>query len=462
LCILFLPPQHEQANLFALATGKQADLRRAKMTVDAGRGKPIAEGRHSVSAFNFMPEVKAAYEIPTPLGLIDSTIRKVIYTVGVRPTATDLLKICELLDELGVGEESLNVWYRNGGANPQEMDAARTVTSGNFNFKINVFTDTMLGDGTQDMPLMRETIDRFGAMGIKLMNPGLLQPPNESARSRQTDQMHEMAEYIRAAGMEWNATVANCGRRDFDAFVDLGNRAIAAGVRRFDLMDSTSALSPQAMTHFVRTFRARMTKPTPLTMHTHDDFGMATAGTIAAVIAGASPDVALNGVSYRSGFAALEEVVLALDVLYGADTGIRLDRLQSASDRLAEIMAFPVPPLKPVVGYHQFLRESPQDIAKIVAGKGPTDFAAMGSSVSPALTGSEYHWVWAAQGVPLIVQTVAGTLGVTLSEAEIASICEQLEAIVARQASYPKWATAGDVEAAVQGAVTARGMRAAE
>ncbi|KFL25514.1 hypothetical protein JP74_18625 [Devosia sp. 17-2-E-8] len=107
-----------------------------------------------------------------------------------------------------------------------------------------------------------------------------------------------------------------------------------------------------------------------MTMHTHDDFGMATAGTISAVIAGASPDVALNGVSYRSGFAALEEVVLALDVLYGVDTGIRLDRLQWAANRLASIMGFPIPPLKPVVGSHQFLREGPAEVSKIIAGGG--------------------------------------------------------------------------------------------
>jgi isopropylmalate/homocitrate/citramalate synthase len=153
----------------------------------------------------------------------------------------------------------------------------------------------------------------------------------------------------------------------------------------------------------------------------------------------------------------LEEVVLALDVLYGVDTGIRLDRLQDASDRLAKIMAFPVPPLKPVVGYHQFLRESPQDIAKIVAGKGDAEFATIGSSVSPSLTGATYHWVWAAQGGPAIVATVAEKLGVALSEAEIARVCEALEAIVTAQHDYPKWATAAHVETAIDAAVAARG-----
>jgi isopropylmalate/homocitrate/citramalate synthase len=248
----------------------------------------------------------------------------------------------------------------------------------------------------------------------------------------------------------WNATIAQCGRRDFEGMVALSNEAIKAGVRRLDLMDSTSALSPQAMYHFVRTYRSRLVKPTPMTMHTHDDFGMATAGTVAAVLAGASPDVALNGVSYRSGFAALEEVVLALDVLYGADTGIRLDRIQWAADELAEVMGFQIPPLKPVIGSHQFLREGAGEIAKIEAGKSDADFAALGSSVAPSLTGAKFHWVWASQHSDEIVRIVAASLGITLSEAQVSEVHKRLEAHVAQQDVYPKWATPAEVTATIK------------
>ncbi len=414
------------------------------------RGTHIVPGRHAVSPFNFMPEVTAGFEIPTPLGLIDSTIRKVIYTVGVRPSPSELMAIGEILDELGIEEESLNVWFRSGGADPHEMQAARTIAGGGFKFKCNIFTDTMLGNGETPMPLMKQTIDMFAEMGFKLFNPGLLQPPTPDAHQRLVEQMHEMSDYIHAAGMEWNLTVANCARRDFGSLMALTNAAIDAGVRRLDLMDSTSALSPQAMGHFVRTYRAGMSKPTPMTMHTHDDFGMATAGTIAAVLAGASPDVALNGVSYRSGFAALEEVVLALDVLYGADTGIRLEKLQWASDRLADIMKFPVPPLKPVVGAHQFLREAPHDIVRISADQGETEFAAMGSSVAPGLTGSKYHWVWAAGGNGQVARTVARELNIELTDAQVEKVIALVEASIATLTSYPKWATPDEVRAIVR------------
>jgi isopropylmalate/homocitrate/citramalate synthase len=417
---------------------------------DWGRGQAFAEGRHFVSEFNFVPEVTSGYEIPTPLGLIDSTIRKVIYTVGVRPSEAELLEICHILEELGIEEESLNVWWRDGEPDPQELAAAMTIARAKVKFKVNVFTDTLLGNGETPMPLMKQTVDMFAEAGIKLLNPGLLQAPNDDARKRQADEMAVMNEYIKAAGMEWNATIANCGRRNFDEFMALCNTAVDNGVRRFDLMDSTSALSPQAMTHYVRTFRSRLNRPTPLTMHTHDDFGMDTAGTIAAVLAGASPDVALNGVSYRSGFAALEEVVVALDVLYGVDTGIRLDRLKWASDELARVMRFPVPPLKPVVGSHQFLREGPPDIDKILDGRAPADFANMGGSYSPELIGAEFHWVFSQQGNSQVVASVARSLGLTLTDKQVAEAVTILEAKLAAHPAYPRWATPDEVFAVVK------------
>lgn len=416
----------------------------------AGRGQHLAAGRHFVSPFNFMPEVTNGWEIPTPLGLIDSTVRKVIYTVGVRPTEGELIEICGILEELGIEEESLNVWYRGGEPDPQELAAAFAIAKAKPKFKLNVFTDTLLGDGVTPMPLMKQTVDTFAEAGFKLLNPGLLQAPNDDARKRQADEMAAMNEYIKAAGMEWNATVAQCARRNFDEFMALCNTAIDNGVRRFDLMDSTSALSPQGMTHYVRTFRSRLKSLTPLTMHTHDDFGMDTAGTIAAVLAGASPDVALNGVSYRSGFAALEEVVVALDVLYGVDTGIRLDKLQWASDELARIMRFPVPPLKPVVGAHQFLREGPHDIEKILDGRAPADFANMGGSYSPELIGAEFTWVYSQQGNGKVVAHAAKSIGLTLTDKQIAEAVTILEDKLATHPSYPRWATPDEVFAVIR------------
>ena len=414
----------------------------------AGRGVPYAAGRHSVSPFNFHPEVTDGFDFPRPLALIDSTVRKAIYTAGVRPSIRDVLGIGEILAELGVRDESLNLWWW-GEAEPDQLeyDVVRALGAESFGFRINVFSDTLVGDGRSPATLMRRTVDMLAEAGVTAVAPGLLQAPDADAVRRQAEEFSALGEYAAAAGLSWTVTIANCARRDFESMVAASNVAIAAGAARIDLMDSTSALSPEAMKLFVRTYRGRLAASLPITMHTHDDFGMATAGTIAAVTAGASPDVSLNGVSYRSGFAALEEVALALDVLYGLDTGIRLDRLQSASERLARIMDFPVHPLKPVVGAHQFLRDSPGEVMAMLANR--AGFPPPGQSVAPALTGGCMQWVWGKQSNLSLLHAIAGSLGLALSDADAHEVRDQLDRRVEEKAAYPRWVAAEEVAAVI-------------
>jgi hypothetical protein len=414
-----------------------------------GRGVPHVLGRHSVSPFNFLPDVTEGFDFPRPLALIDSTVRKAIYTAGVRPTVSDVLKISEILAELGVRDESLNMWWWGEGQPDQlEYDVVRALGVERFGFRINVFSDTVVGDGRSPAAFMRSTVDMLAEAGVTAVAPGLLQAPDADAARRQADEFSTLGEYAASAGLSWTVTIANCARRDFDAMVAASNVAISAGAARIDLMDSTSALSPEAMKLFVRTYRTRLAAPVPTTMHAHDDFGMATAGTIAAVTAGASPDVSLNGVSYRSGFAALEEVALALDVLYGLDTGIRLDRLQWASERLAQIMDFAVHPLKPVVGAHQFLRDSPGEIMAMLANG--TGFPPPGQSVAPALTGGCMQWVWGKQGNLSLLHAIAGSLGLVLPDEYAHEARNELDRRVAGKVAYPKWVSAEEVEEVIR------------
>ncbi len=416
------------------------------------RGEPHVEARHSVSPFNFRPEIVQEFDFPKPLALIDSTIRKVIYTAGVRPSISDLLKIGEILEELGVRDESLNVWWWNDDEpNEIEFETVKAFARAGFSYRVNVFVDTLVGDGRVPSTKMKRTVDMLAEAGIGMINPGLLEPADADAAKRQADEFAVFADYARRQGMQWTLTVANCGRRDFDKLMEGSNVAIANGAERLDLMDSTSTLSPEAMKMFVRAYRARLDRPVPMTMHHHDDFGMATAGTVAAVTAGASPDVSLNGVSYRSGFAAMEEVVLALDVLYGLDTGIRLDRLQWAAESLARIMDLPIHPLKPVIGSCQFLRDIPGEIVHMLE-TGPEAFPAPGCSIAPAMTGAEMRWVWGKQCGDSVIRAAASACGLALSPEAVRKVRGDLDGRLARIDAYPKWLPAETVFEAVRAA----------
>jgi isopropylmalate/homocitrate/citramalate synthase len=109
------------------------------------------------------------------------------------------------------------------------------------------------------------------------------------------------------------------------------------------------AATPELTAWLVR--RAHAATGLPVGIHCHNDFGLVVANTIAGVLAGAEiVDVAVNGLGDRAGNAALEEVVAALTLLYGIDTGIDLASLTALSQRFAAASGRPLPANKPITG----------------------------------------------------------------------------------------------------------------
>ncbi|TWT82931.1 2-isopropylmalate synthase [Planctomycetes bacterium CA13] len=96
-----------------------------------------------------------------------------------------------------------------------------------------------------------------------------------------------------------------------------------------------------------------------LGFHGHNDLGMATANSIAAVQAGAKcVDVTINGLGERAGNAAFEEVAMALKVVFKEDIGLRTENLTSMCDFVADASNVPIAPHKAIVGKHVFRHES--------------------------------------------------------------------------------------------------------
>ena len=97
----------------------------------------------------------------------------------------------------------------------------------------------------------------------------------------------------------------------------------------------------------------------PLEIHTHNDFGLATANALAGIKAGAiSVNTTVNGLGERAGNAALEEVVMAIKRIYGIDLGIDTPRLLELSQLVAAASGANVPPWKAIVGENTFAHES--------------------------------------------------------------------------------------------------------
>ncbi len=123
------------------------------------------------------------------------------------------------------------------------------------------------------------------------------------------------------------------------------------------VVDTMGCALPEAIKYMVRLVK-QLTN-LPVEVHTHNDFGMAVATELAGVEAGANcVHSCANGLGERTGNAALEELMVALHVLYGYDTQYNLAKLPELGELVSRISRFETAVNKPILGDRNFTRES--------------------------------------------------------------------------------------------------------
>jgi len=128
---------------------------------------------------------------------------------------------------------------------------------------------------------------------------------------------------------------------------------IDAGADRLCACDTVGVLTPEK----ARAFYGELSSyfKIPLSVHCHNDFGMAVANSIEGLRAGASEvHVTVNGVGERAGNASLEEVAMVLTSLYGVKTAIQTKLLFGTSKLVSSLMGLPLQPNKAIVGDNAF------------------------------------------------------------------------------------------------------------
>jgi isopropylmalate/homocitrate/citramalate synthase len=418
-------------------------------------------GRSWVSPLNFDPEVTTTYDFPQPLTIFDSTLRKILYTAGIRPTVRDLLRVAEALEAAGVKENHLMVDFW-GGDEPDalELEVAKAVLAQKFSFNSTVCSDKVLVNpvwGREfDLDSIKRFIEQVQGFGAETFGIGLRDPRTVEGRDRQIDQLEQVLGFLTQVGLKIAVDASDIGRTNFEHAVRIGEIAIAHGAGRLGLADSANTLSLEAIKVFVKRLRARLSKPILITMHVHDDFGLATAAAISAAAGGAHPDVSVNGISYRAGFAALEEVVVSLEVLYGINTGIRTEALQHLSDVVAEASGFPVPPLKALVGSHAFLRELPHMMAPYVrAGRDSDIFPPSGGCITAAVVGSSVRLAWGSHHSRRVIEDKLQQLELPITAAIVDAAIARVDAGLEDADGYPNWVLESELEAILRDVATA-------
>jgi len=153
-------------------------------------------------------------------------------------------------------------------------------------------------------------------------------------------------------------------RTDLGYLCEVVQAVVEAGATVINLPDTVGYILPDEMAHIVETV-CDCVKANPdviISVHCHNDLGLAVANSLAAVKAGARQvECTINGIGERAGNASLEELVMALRVrgnLLPYDTGVRTEHLYATSQLLTEITGVQVQPNKAIVGRNAFAHEA--------------------------------------------------------------------------------------------------------
>lgn len=156
----------------------------------------------------------------------------------------------------------------------------------------------------------------------------------------------------------------DAGRSDPEFLYVILAEAIKAGATTLNIPDTVGYTTPEEFGGLIAGILDNVegVEDVVVSVHCHDDLGLATANTLAGIRAGArQAEVTINGIGERAGNTSLEEVVMALHTrnpAYGLTTGIDTTQISRASKLVSHYSGFVVPPNKAIVGANAFAHEA--------------------------------------------------------------------------------------------------------
>ena len=371
------------------------------------------EGRWFTSPWNFLDEARAGLNLPEKVQFHDITLRDGEQQAGIALTREDKVAIAKRLAAAGVDRIEAGMPI----VSPQDEAAIKDIVQLDLGPQIFAFSRCMV----DDVKRAKAT----GATGVVIEIPSsghMIELAYGWPLERAINLSIEATLAAKEEGLETVFFTIDSSRAEFEWYLDLVERIGNEGhMDALALVDTTGGVAPHAIPVWVKKVRERL-PDTRLEAHFHDDFGLAVANSLSAISAGVEVvHTTVSGIGERAGNCPMEELALALRMLYGVEHNLNTEEFYGLSRLVRERTGHTIPSNRAVVGEQLFEIES-----GIIAGWYERCIEDKPTEVFP------YHWDVVGQpparvvygkgsGLPSIEHALKA-LGLTADENQMRSI----------------------------------------
>ena len=281
--------------------------------------------------------------------IVDTTLRDGEQTAGVVFANEEKIIIADMLSELGVDQLEVGIPTMGG----DEKNAIKEIVKrNNYKKSIMAWNRAVIKD-------IEESIDcGVDAVAISVSVSDIhIKHKLKTSRAWVLENMIKSVEFAKQNGLYVSVNGEDASRADKEFLVEFINEAKKAGADRFRYCDTVGIMEPFRLRKDIEEIYKKTNFN--IEMHTHNDFGMATANAIAGVLGGASHvGVTINGLGERAGNAALEEVIMALMYVYDYKGDINTKMFREVSEYVSQASGRVLPIWKAIVGENMFAHES--------------------------------------------------------------------------------------------------------
>lgn len=366
------------------------------------------------------------------LKILDTTLRDGEQTPGVSLTPEAKIAIARKLDEFGVDI----IEAGSAVTSPGEQAAIKAIAAADLSAEICSFTrivesdiDAALSCGVGSIHLVVPTSDLHIEQKLK------------RTREQVLGMVGKSVDYAKAHGLLVELSAEDGSRTSLDFLKTVFKKGMEHKIDRACVCDTVGILTPEKTFDLYSELLESIT--VPLSVHCHDDLGLAVANSLSAIRAGASEvHCTVNGLGERAGNAALEEVVMALSILYGKKLRVKTEGIYELSQLVQRLSGINVAPTKSIVGGNAFTHKSGIHVDGIL--KNPETY----EPLQPGMVGrrrvislgkhagthgvesklKEFGFDVDAQSLKEIVQRVKemGDRGKTVTDADLMTITETM------------------------------------